>query len=89
MLTEKNFVSISELRDNTSKVVKDTKNIGKRIILSQNKPVGVFLSIDEYNALKKVSFETEVATVNDIKSYKNSSHWKDSVEAFSFLSDLK
>ena len=89
MLTEKNFVSISELRDNTSKVVKDTKTIGKRIILSQNKPVGVFLSIDEYNSLKKVSFDTEIATSNDIKSYKNSSHWKDSVDAFSFLNSLK
>ncbi len=61
----------------------------KKIVLSQNKPIWVFLSIDEYNALKKVSFKQEKAMIEDIESYKNSSHWKEWVEAFSFLSSLK
>jgi hypothetical protein len=39
--------------------------------------------------LKKMSFLKEEATVEDINAYKNSSHWTDWVEAFSFLKSLK
>ncbi len=89
MLTLDNFVSISDLRDKTSQVVKDIWKIWKKIVLSQNKPIWVFLSIEEYNALQKVAFEKEKATWEDIKAYKESSHAKDGVEAFSFLKSLK
>ncbi len=89
MITLDNFVSISDLRDKTSQVIKDVSKIWKKIVLSQNKPIWVFLSIEEYNALQKVAFEKEKATPEDIKAYKESSHWETWVEAFSFLSSLK
>lgn len=89
MILEKNFVSISDLRDKTTQVVKDIWIIWKKIVLSQNKPIGVFLSIDEYNAMQKVAFEKEKASNYDIKGYKESSHGQTWVEAFSFLESLK
>lgn len=89
MISENNYVSISELRDKTAKIVKDAQKSWKKIILSQNKPVWIFLSIEEYNALTKVAFEKEDATFDDIQAYKKSSHGKDAVEAFSFLDSLK
>ncbi|NUJ98135.1 type II toxin-antitoxin system Phd/YefM family antitoxin [Candidatus Gracilibacteria bacterium] len=89
MLIENNFVSISDLRDKTSQVIKDLSKSGKKILLSQNKPIGIFLSIEEYNAMQKLSFEKEKASLDDIKAYKNSSHGLDGVEAFSFLNSLK
>ena len=88
MISTTGFASISDLRDNTSTVVREVNSFWKKIILSQNKPVGVLLSVDEYNALLKLSFPSERAKPKDIKAYQNSSHWKDSVEAFSFLDTL-
>lgn len=77
MLTEQNFVSISDLRDHTSSVVKEVNLIGKKIVLSQNKPVGILLSIAEYNTMQKLNFEKEQATEEDIRAYANSSHGED------------
>ncbi len=89
MIVKDSYVSISDVRDKTSSVIKWLNKIGTKIILSQNKPVWVFLSIDTYNNLKKVSFLKEKATKDDIKAYKQSSHGIDWVEAFSFLKTLK
>jgi PHD/YefM family antitoxin component YafN of YafNO toxin-antitoxin module len=89
MITERNFVSISDLRDNTSAVLKDVNMFGKKIVLSQNKPIGVFLSIVEYNHMQKLSFEKEKATPEDITAYAKSSHGDGGVEAFSFLETLR
>ncbi len=89
MITERNFVSISDLRDKTSSVVKDVNIFGKKIVLSQNKPVWIFLSIQEYNNMQKLSFEKEIATSEDITLYKKSTHGDSSVEAFSFLEKLQ
>lgn len=89
MIVEDSFVSISELRDKTSSVVKSAQKSWKKIILSQNKPVGVFLSVEEYNNMRKLAFESEPATAEDIKAYAKSSHGKDGVEAFSFLDSLQ
>jgi len=89
MIVADSYVSISDVRDKTSSVIKWLNKIGTKIVLSQNKPVWVFLSVDTYNNLKKSSFLREKATADDIKAYKESSHWKDSVEAFSFLKTLK
>lgn len=89
MISEKNFVSVSDLRDRTSSVIKDISLVWKKIVLSQNKPIWIFLSIEEYNAMQKVAFEKEKATLEDIKAYKESSHWESWVEAFSFLESLK
>lgn len=85
MLTASSFASISDLRDKTASIVKQVNTTGKKIILSQNKPVGVFLSIDEYNALLKLSFPAEKATPQEIKAYQASSHGEEAVEAFAFL----
>lgn len=89
MILDKNFVSISDLRDKTSSVIKDLKVIWKKIVLSQNKPIWIFLSIETYNTMQKLNFEKEIATKEDITAYKNSSHWTDWVDAFSFLESLK
>jgi len=89
MIETDSYVSISDVRDRTSSVIKWLNKIGTKIILSQNKPVWVFLSVDTYNNLKKVSFLRERATEDDIKAYKDSSHWTDWSEAFSFLKTLK
>lgn len=89
MLTATSFASISDLRDKTASIVKQVNTTGKKIILSQNKPVGVFLSINEYNALLKLSFPSEKASPEDIKAYQASSHGEDGVEAFSFLESLE
>jgi prevent-host-death family protein len=74
MITEKNFCSISDVRDKTSSVMKEVNLYGKKIILSQNKPVGVLLSITEYNALQKSNFEKETATAEDMNAFAKSSH---------------
>lgn len=89
MITERNFVSISDLRDRTSSVLKDVNISGKKIVLSQNKPIGVFLSIAEYNHMQKLSFEKEKATSEDMAAYSKSSHGDNGVEAFSFLETLR
>jgi len=89
MIIQDSYVSISDIRDKTSSVIKELDKIGTKIILSQNKPVWVFLSVSQYNNLKKTAFLREQATENDIKAYKESSHWTDWVEAFSFLKWLK
>ncbi len=89
MIITDSYVSISDVRDKTSTVIKSLNKIGTKIVLSQNKPVWVFLSIDTYNNLKKCSFLKEQATEDDIKAYKNSSHWVNGKEAFSFLKSLK
>ena len=47
------------------------------------------MSVDEYNSLLKLSFPVEKATSQDMKSYKESSHGREAVEAFSFLDTLK
>lgn len=89
MISVDNFVSISDLRDNTSQVIKNLPKVWKKIVLSQNKPIWIFLSIEEFNAMQKLSFEKEKATQEDIKAYSQSSHWEKWVEAFSFLDSLK
>lgn len=89
MILEKNFVSISDLRDKTAKIIKDINIVWKKIVLSQNKPIWVILSIDEYNSMQKLNFEKEKATPEDIKAFQQSSHWDEWVEAFSFLQSLK
>ncbi len=89
MITERNFVSISDLRDRTSSVLKDVNIFGKKIVLSQNKPVWVFLSIAEYNNMQKLSFEREIATPDDVILYKKSTHGDTWIEAFSFLESIR
>jgi len=49
----------------------------------------IFQVLKNINNLKRKSFLTEKASSDDIKAFKKSSHWKDWVEAFSFLNSLK
>lgn len=89
MIQEDTYISISDVRDKTTSVIQSLNKVGTKIVLSQNKPVGVFLSIERYNALKKTAFLKESAQQQDIEAYKKSSHGRDGVEAFSFLESLK
>ena len=88
MVLERNFTSVSNVRDKTSAFVKDVNKFWKKIVLSQNKPIFIALSIDEYNNMSKLNFEKEYATEENILAYKKSSHWNDSVDAFDFLDSL-
>ena len=89
MILSENFVSISDVRDKTSSVMKSVNCVWKKIILSQNKPIWMFLSIDEYNNMLKLNFNKEIATDEDISAYKNSSHGQNGIEAFEFLDNIK
>ena len=89
MLSPANFASISDLRDRTSLLLREIDASGKKIILSNNKPIAVMLSITEYNHMKKLSFESEPVSQEDIVAYKKSSHGTDGVEAFTFLDSLR
>ncbi len=89
MIQKEAFVSISDVRDKTASVIKSLDTTGTKIVLSQNKPVGVFLSVERYNALRKTAFLKEQATKDDQKAYRESSHGDAGVEAFGFLDSLK
>lgn len=89
MIISDQYISISDVRDKTSQIFQTLPEVWTKIVLSQNKPVWVFLSIDAYNNLKKLSFLSEKATEEDVKAYKKSSHGTDGLEAFSFLQSLK
>lgn len=88
MIRQSNYISISELKNNTATIIRELP-IWKKIILSQNKPIAVIMSINEYNMMLELWFKTDEATKEEIKAYKESTHWKEWVEAFSFLSSLK
>ena len=88
MISIDSFVSISDVRDKTTTVMKDINRIWKKIILSQNKPIWIFLSVSEYNNMLKLAFPKSEATKDEIMAYKKSSHWEDWVEAFEFLEKL-
>ena len=84
MIAEDNFVSISEVRDNTSQFFKTLPKSRKRFVMSHNKPVGVVMSLEEYNTLNPENYET----AEEKKAYLNSLDDTDEVEAFSFLETL-
>ncbi len=96
MITEQ-FVSITDLQRYTKKCLQDIDKVKQKIILSNNKPKAVILSLEEYNKLlsKKSSIE-EVEPYEDeieaIKQYeeekKKWTYLDDTVEAFSFLEKL-
>ena len=88
MIRQSNYISISDLKNNTATIVSELP-IWKKIILSQNKPIAVIMSINEYNMMLELWIKTAKATKEEIKAYKKSSHWKEWVEALSFLSSLK
>lgn len=89
MISTEGYVSISDVRDKTTTVMRDINRIWKKVILSQNKPIGMFLSIAEYNNMLKLAFPKDRATEAEIKAYKQSSHWEGGVEAFDFLEKLQ
>ncbi len=88
MIRPSDYISISDLKNNTATIVRELPK-WKKIILSQNKPIAVIMSINEYNMMLELWIKTAKATKEEIKAYKKSSHWKEWVEAFSFLSSLK
>ncbi len=88
MIRPSDYISISDLKNNTATIVRELP-IWKKIILSKNKPIAVIMSINEYNMMLKLWYKTAKATKEEIKAYKESTHWKEWVEAFSFLNTLK
>ena len=87
MIWDDNFVSISEVRDNTTMVFKNLPKTRKRFVMSRNKPIGVVMSIDEYNATQ-IPIEKpdtwEIDAINrDLESMDDI--W---VDAFEFLEEL-
>jgi PHD/YefM family antitoxin component YafN of YafNO toxin-antitoxin module len=88
MIRPSDYISISNLKNNTATIVRELPK-WKKIILSQNKPIAVIMSVEEYNIMLKLWFKTDEATKEEIKAYKESTHWKEWVEAFSFLNTLK
>ncbi|MDA9129092.1 type II toxin-antitoxin system Phd/YefM family antitoxin [Candidatus Gracilibacteria bacterium] len=88
MIAEDNFVSISEVRDNTSHFFKTLPKARKRFVMSHNKPVGVVMSLEEYNhsqipVAEPDQWEIE-ATLKDLESIDD-----EGVDAFEFLAQLQ
>ncbi len=88
MIVATDFISVSHLKTKTSALLKWLTK-GKKIILSRNQPIGVLMSIEEYDKMVKLGFEPDEATPEEIKAYQESSHGKEWVEAFSFLDSLQ
>ena len=88
MIRPSDYISISNLKNNTATIVRELPK-WKKIILSQNKAIAVIMSINEYNMMLELWIKKAKATKEEIKAYKESTHWKEWVEAFSFLSSLK
>ena len=85
MISDK-VISISELRNNATKIISGLKNSSEKYILVHNKPKAVLMDSDVYEFLE---LKGEIPTKDDIIDFKKSSHWEDWVEAFSFLETLK
>lgn len=84
------FISITDLQKNTKSSLADIDNVRKKIILLNNKPKAVILSLDEFERLNnKVDIIPEI-TIDDydkkiIENHKKSpTRWK-GVEAKTFL----
>jgi len=84
MITDK-VISISDLRTNATKIINDLPKSNEKYIFVHNKPKAVLIDIDLYEKMMK---DYEFPSIEDIQSYKESSHWKDWVEAFTFLDSL-
>ena len=89
------FISTSDLQKNTKKCFEWLDRIKKKVILSNNKPRAILISIDEYERLSHLSSVIPSVVPYDdellaIKSYeKREKEWKtEFVEAFSFLESL-
>jgi len=88
MIWDDSFVSISEMRDNTSNIFKTLPKTRKRFVMSKNKPIGVVMSIDEYNLSQIPAVEPdqwEIDAINeDLETMDD--RW---IDAFEFLEKLK
>ena len=49
----------------------------------------LYISKKDYNQLIKLTQKIDRATKKEIKAYKGSSHWKNGIEALSFLNSIK
>lgn len=90
------FISTSELQKNTKKCFEWLDKIGKKVILSNNKPRAILISVDEYDRLSrwKNIFPEVVPNNQEIQAIRNyeskKAKWENThVEAFSFLESIK
>lgn len=52
--TEKNIKTVTDLRENTMELLRQTKSSGPTIIFHHSKPMAVMLSIDEYSNMAEM-----------------------------------
>ncbi len=90
MIGEENFVSISEVRDKTTTVFKTLPKFGKRFVMSKNKPLGVIISLEEYNNISRIPLaEPDDWEKTAIQADIESENDDPGVEAFEFLKKLQ
>jgi len=92
MIQDDNFVSISEVRDNTTTVFKTLPKAWRRFVMSRNKPVWVMMSMDEYNATQIPIVEPDQWEIDAIEKYEaDKKAWTidEREDAFEFLKKLQ
>lgn len=80
-INENKFYSATDLKNNTKKVLDKSSELWEVIIMNNNKPKAVLMSIEKYNELNNRSIILEWDLNEDISEY-----WDD---VSSFLNNLK
>lgn len=71
---DKNFISITDLQKNTKFCLSDIKTVWKKVILSNNKPQAILLSLNEFFNLtnkEKAQNQEDIPSKNEIKAINN------------------
>jgi len=68
---DKNFISITDLQKNTKFCLSDIKTVWKKVILSNNKPQAILLSLNEFFNLTNKEKTQDVPSKNEIKAINN------------------
>ena len=89
---EQSYISVTDLQRNSKKCLSDINEIWKKMILSNNKPYAMIISLKEYSKLYSLSeaVEPDEIETRAIKKYeKKKREWKlELVDAFEFLNSL-
>ena len=96
-ITEKKFFSSTELKNNTKSVLDTTDDLWEVIIMNNNKPKAVIISIKKYNNMNKYyipEIEPDKWEKESIKEYeKQKKEWTlefiEWEEVFNYLNSLK
>lgn len=71
---DKNFISITDLQKNTKFCLSDIQTVWKKVILSNNKPQAILLSLNEFFNLthkEKTESPQGIPSKNEIKAINN------------------